>query len=305
MSVPDFDRLTFLPGDVVAGRYQAVHRIAKGGTAEVWAVRHLALDELFAMKVLAPEFDVGEDTLSRFDLEARVGASLGRKSHHIVPVTDHGWHHGQPFLVMPFIDGPSVDDVLADGPLGLSESARIVRHVTRALVVAHSVGVLHRDLKPANVLLERQNGRIYARVTDFGIARPAPGADLRRDHLTLRGMFVGTPSVMSPEQATGDELDHRCDVWALGCIAYRCLVGREAFGGGTVLEVLTKVCTARFDPPSAVRPELPVALDALFARAFATEIDARFQDATSFDEAFARACGMPPRAPQLHTHAWG
>jgi serine/threonine-protein kinase len=292
MSVPDLDRLTFVRGDVIDGRYQAVHRVAKGGMGEVWAARHLALDELFALKLLAPTWGVAEDALSRFDLEARVGANLGRRSHHIVPVIDHGWHHGRPFLVMPFIDGPSVEQLLAYGPLGVAETTRIVRHVTRALMAAHSIGVLHRDLKPANILLEYENGRFYARVSDFGIAKPERNAALHREYVTLRGVFVGTPAIMSPERATGDELDHRCDVWSLSCVAYRCLVGHDPFEGGSVLEILGRVCTGDFEAPSAARPELPPALDAVFARAFAVDINERFPDAASFDDAFAQACGV-------------
>jgi len=287
MSVPV---ASFARGDVVDGRYQAVHQIAKGGMGEVWAVRHLALDELFAMKILAPDYALGGDSLSRFDLEARVGANLGRRSHHIVAVIDHGWHHDRPFLVMPFIDGPSLEQLLQQGPLPIADTVRVVRHVARALMAAHNLGVLHRDLKPANILLEYERGRFYARVTDFGIAKPERNGSVHSEHHTMRGVFFGTPAIMSPERVMGEELDHRCDVWSLGCVSYRCLVGHDPFLGESVLEIVGKACSGDYAPPSVARPGLPPALDAVFARAFASNIDLRFPDADSFDQAFAIAC---------------
>jgi len=292
-------RLHLDPGEVISGRYAVVRRIATGGMGEVWAVRHCALNEEFAMKMLAPVCGIGDDTLSRFNLEAHVGASLGRKSHYIVPVIDHGDHHGRPYLVMPLIAGPSVEDRLAAGPFAVADAARIVRHVARALTTAHNEGVLHRDLKPANVLLEPEDGRFFARVTDFGIAKLRPGAVIVPHHSTVQGTLIGTPVNMSPEQANGAEIDARCDVWALACLAYRCVIGRDAFTGRSALEVFGRVCSSTFEPPSAARGDLPAAVDAVFARAFAREIEDRFADAASFADAFAMSLGLAGRTLSL------
>lgn len=289
---PPFEHELHLdPGEVINGRYAAVRRIARGGMGEVWAVRHCALNEEFAMKMLAPVYGIGEDTLSRFELEARVGASLGRKSHYIVPVIDHGTHHGRPYLVMQLINGPSLEEKLTKGPLPLLIAARIVRHVGRALTTAHHDGVLHRDLKPGNVLLVEEDDRWFAKVTDFGIAKLGRGAIISRHHSTVAGTLIGTPVNMSPEQANGEEVDEHCDVWALACLAYRCVVGRDPFQGRTALEILSKVCTSSYEPPTSIDAGLPHALDALFERAFARELGERFHDAKSFAEAFTLACG--------------
>jgi serine/threonine-protein kinase len=299
INAPFDHQLHLDPGEVIDGRYAALRRLARGGMGEVWAVRHCTLGEEFAMKILAPVCGIGDDTLSRFDLEARVGATLGRKSHYIVPVIDHGDHHGRPYLVMPLISGPSLEQRLAKGPLGLEETARIVRHVAKALTTAHNDGVLHRDLKPANVLLVEEEGRFFGKVTDFGIAKLGRGAFIPRHHSTVPHAIMGTPVYMSPEQANGMEVDERCDVWALAAIAYRCVLGRDAFSGRTALEILGRVASSTFDLPSAVSPNLPRALDAVFTRAFARELGDRFQDARSFADAFAIAAGVPELTTSL------
>ncbi len=289
---PPFDHELHLdPGEVINGRYAAIRRIARGGMGEVWAVRHCALNEDFAMKMLAPVYGIGEDTLSRFELEARVGASLGNKSHYIVPVIDHGAHHGRPYLVMPLIHGPSLEEKLSKGPIPVVMAARVVRHVGRALTAAHHDGVLHRDLKPGNVLLVQEDERWFAKVTDFGIAKLGRGALISQHHSTVAGTLIGTPVNMSPEQANGEEVDEHCDIWALACLAYRCVVGTDPFHGRTALEILSKVCASAYEPPTTVDVGLPPALDALFARAFARDIPDRFHNAKSFADAFTLACG--------------
>jgi serine/threonine-protein kinase len=289
--IPLFDHHLHLEaGEVIGDRYEAVRRIARGGMGEVWAVRHTSLDVSFAMKLLAPVSGIGDDTVSRFELEARVGARLGRQSHYIVPVIDYGLHHARPYLVMPLIEGPSLEERLAPGALDLPSSTRVIRHVARALTVAHREGVVHRDLKPGNVLLVFDDDRFFAKVTDFGIAKPANPA-IARHHVTEHGALLGTPMNMSPEQANGEEVDGRCDVWALACVAYRCVVGRDAFSGRTALEILRHVCGSDFVVPSAVNEELPSALDSVFVRAFGHDLDRRYESRRDFADAFGAACG--------------
>lgn len=290
------EKLRLFRGDVIDGRYEVVRRVARGGMAEVWAVRHRMVDQLFAMKLLAPLCGAGDDTLSRFELEARISGMLGRRSHHIVPVIDYGVHEGRPYLVMPLLEGASLEERLAKGPLPIAETVNIVEQIARALQTAHSAFVLHRDLKAGNVLLSTEEGELVARVTDFGLAKP-DDAHFAHDHHTMKGIVLGTPMSMSPEQARGDPLDGRCDVWALGCLAYRCILGRDPFVGRSVREVLLHVVAAEFPLPTKVAPqlspplapELAKALDALFLRAFARNLDARFRTADAFAKALAEA----------------
>lgn len=278
-------------GDVIDGRYEVVRRIARGGMAEVWAVRHRTIDQQFAMKLLAPVCGVGDDTLSRFELEARISAMLGRKSHHIVPVIDYGVHEGRPYLVMPLVDGPSLEDVVSKGPLPVGECVALIEQIARALTTAHTSFVLHRDLKAGNVILSTEEGELVARVTDFGLAKPDERAHLEHAHHTMKGVVLGTPLSMSPEQAKGELLDARCDVWALACLAYRMLLGRDPFVGRSIREVLLHVVTGEFPRPTLIDPKMPGAFDPLFRRAFANEIDDRFQTADEFAKAFAAAAG--------------
>jgi len=297
--IPRFDHHLHLEeGEVISDRYTALHRIARGGMGEVWAVRHDALNAEFAMKMLAPVSGIGDDTVSRFELEARIGAALGRKSHFIVPVVDYGYHHYRPYFVMPLVTGPTLEEHLAPGALSLVDATRAIRHVGRALTAAHTEGILHRDLKAANVLLVYEDGHFFAKVTDFGIARVIGGG-----HTTEHGALLGTPVNMSPEQANGEEVDVHCDVWALACLAYRCVVGRDAFRGRSALEILRHVCASEFEAPTTVNPNLPHALNGLFVRAFARDKQSRYADARSFAEAFNAACSatasQPKQAPAL------
>lgn len=289
------EKLRLFRGDVIDGRYEVVRRVARGGMAEVWAVRHRMIDQEFAMKLLAPQCGVGDDTLWRFELEARVAAMLGRKSHHIVPVIDCGVHEGRPYLVMPLLDGPSLEDILAKGPLSLADTASVVEQLARALTIAHGSFVLHRDLKAGNVILSTEEGELVARVTDFGLAKPAAQAHLAHTRETLQGIVLGTPMSMSPEQARGEPLDGRCDVWALACLTYRCILGRDPFVGRSVREVLLHVVCGEFALPGNVVPSLPPAFDALFSRAFAASIGDRFQTPREFAQAFAAASGTDLR----------
>lgn len=284
------DKLRLYRGDVIDGRYEVVRRVARGGMAEVWAVRHRTVDQLFAMKLLAPVCGVGDDTLSRFELEARISAMLGRKSHHIVPVIDYGVHEGRPYLVMPLLEGPSLEEILAKGPLTIADTLSVVEQIARALTTAHAAFVLHRDLKAGNVLLSTEEGELVARVTDFGLAKPDDRAHLAHAHQTLKGIVLGTPMSMSPEQARGEPLDARCDVWGLACLAYRCLVGRDPFVGRSVREVLLHVVSGEFPLPSRVEPALPRGLDEVFRKAFARNIDERPATPRAFAEALAKAC---------------
>ncbi len=223
------------------GRYRIVAELGRGGMGVVYRGRDDALGRDVAIKMLSGRAAPASDDLERFVLEARAAAKLRHPG--IVAVHEVGTQAGAPFIVLDFVDGESLAELIARGRLPPRRTAELVRQVAAALEHAHGHGVLHRDVKPQNVMVDRE-GR--ALLTDFGLARDAD--DDRR--LTLTGEVIGTPSFMAPEQASGDRAGQgpATDVWAIGAVLYHGILGRPPFQGGSALEVLQDVLTA--DPPA-------------------------------------------------------
>ncbi len=276
---------------------------------EVWAAKHVTLQEEVAVKLVLRDVAHGDGSSadSRFLLEARVASQLSRKTRHIVSVTDHGEHGPYAYLVMELLAGESLDARLArTGPMPLEKVVPLVYQVARALAVAHADGIVHRDLKPSNVFVTvDEEGRALVKILDFGIAKlrasmqRIPAAEPVDDasaiaarpslvereapsHATLTGFLLGTPAYMSPEQASGRSIDHRADVWALAVIAYHLLTGEYPFDGPTPEELLLRLCRVRPIPITEHRTDLPPAILDLFGRAFAKHLNARFQSAVAF-----------------------
>ncbi len=277
-------------GQIIAGKYELVRLLGKGAMGEVWLAIHNTLGGEVAIKLVEPADDVEAETAAgRFQLEAQIAAKLSRRTRHIVSVSDHGEEDGLAYLVMEKLDGESLDQRTArGGPLTIPEVAAIVTQVARALSLAHEEGIFHRDLKPPNLWLGRdEDGRLLVKLLDFGIARSKKPFRTRSPFTTSKDMVLGTPSYMSPEQARGlDSLDHRCDVWALAVVAYEALTEKLPFDGETLEDVFLSICTFRVVPIRSRRPTLPPAIDAIFARAFASNLDERFRTALEFSEAF-------------------
>jgi serine/threonine-protein kinase len=293
-------------GKIIAGKYQLEKLIGQGGMGEVWSARHTKLGERVAVKVLRAE--PGEDeatTRSRFDLEAKVSARLSRKSRHVVSVIDQGEEDGSPFLVMELLEGESLEDLLERaGVVPLPMVATIVAHVARALLAAHTDGVVHRDLKPANIFLTKdEEGRLLAKVLDFGIARViesrVENIEIRSVRHTRRGMVIGTPAYMSPEQAKGvRDVGPECDVWALAAMAYEAISGQPPFIG-EMREALERLIRGEHTPVTTLRPDAPAALDAVFMRAFQPDKGDRFPNAPALADALARSLGNTASIPDL------
>ena len=221
MAVPD-------AGVLLAGRYRLDDQIAVGGTGQVWRAADTVLGRAVAVKLLRPEYAGHDETLARFRAEALHAAQLAHPG--IVQVYDYGLAgpEGAPFLVMELVDGASLADVAARGPLGASRVLDTIAQVAAALAAAHAAGLVHRDIKPANLLLA-PDGTV--KITDFGIAHAAGSAPL-----TQTGTLPGTPGYLAPERAMGGPASPASDLYSLGVVAWECLAGAPPFTG-TPLEI--------------------------------------------------------------------
>jgi eukaryotic-like serine/threonine-protein kinase len=277
-------------GQIIAGKYELVRLLGKGAMGEVWLATHNSLGGEFAIKLVEPTDDIEAETAAgRFQLEAQIAAKLSRKTRHIVSVSDHGEEDGLAYLVMELLEGESLEArTKRMGQLNLPEVAAIVNQVARALLLAHEEGIFHRDLKPANVWLGKdEDGRMLVKLLDFGIARSRKPFKTRSPFATSKDMVLGTPSYMSPEQARGlDSLDYRCDLWALGVVAYEALTKKIPFEGETVEDIFLSICTFRVVPALTRRPDLPQVVETFFQRAFAPKLEERYATAAEFTENF-------------------
>ena len=263
--------------EALGAEYAVERPIGHGGFAVVFLVRDLTLKRALAIKVISPELIISKTVLERFRREAETIAQLSHA--HIVPVHFVGSKDDLFYLAMAYVDGESLADCLRrEGRLGVDETARILKEIASALHLAHRRGVIHRDIKPHNVLLEKETGR--ALLTDFGIARTAEGGAL-----TATGMVVGTPAYMSPEQVTGDKIDHRADIYALGTVGYEMLAGRPPFTGANQQAVLFKRVAEDPEPIEQVNPEVPHWLASVVNGCLTSDPDKRIASAREIAEA--------------------
>lgn len=260
--------------------YLLLEEIAHGGMATVYRAHQLSMKRDVAIKMLPEQLLHHSSSLERFQQEASIVARLEHRA--IVPVHDYGEYQGRPYLVMRFMDGGSVDDLLIDGPIAPERALAILQQIAPALDYAHREGVLHRDLKPSNILLDA-NGDAY--ITDFGIARIL-GSTTKQ--LTTSGV-VGTPSYMSPEQAQGKDLDYRSDLYALGVVVFEMLTGRRPFEADTPYNIAVKHVTEPPPAPCQVNPLLPATVEPVLLKALDKSIERRYTSAKELVEALDRA----------------
>ncbi len=218
--------LMALAGTVLGGRYELTELAGNGGYCEVWRARDAVLSRPVAVKLLHPGYARKAEALTRFEAEARHAGALSHPN--IARVYDYGKPaDGQPpYLVMELADGPSLEDVLASGPLDARQSMDVIAQAAAGLQAAHDAGLIHRDVKPANLLLA-SGGTV--KITDFGIAHAVGSAAI-----TPGGEMMGTPGYHAPEQVAGERLTPASDLYALGVVAYECLAGTAPFGGTAV-----------------------------------------------------------------------
>ncbi|MHC5020740.1 MAG: serine/threonine-protein kinase, partial [Planctomycetota bacterium] len=271
------------------GPYTILGELGRGGMGVVYRARHEELGRDVAVKVIAADAQRSPDAAERFKREARAAGALADHPG-IVGVHDVGESDGLLYLVMDLIEGRSLEAVADEGDLAPREAAEILEKVARAVHHAHGAGVLHRDLKPGNILLARgagAAGRAAPFVTDFGLARTSQlDGDSRR--LTRTGEMVGTPAFMPPEQARGESLDARADVYALGATLYAALAGRPPFDSDSMHGVLKGLL---YDPPPSLRsivPGTPAALEAIVECCLEKEPEARYATAAALADDLAR-----------------
>src|SRR5215207_1567196 len=265
----------------LGGTYALERELGGGGMSRVFVAEETALGRRVVVKVLAPELAEGLSA-DRFKREVRLAARL--QHPHVVPVLTAGvTAEGLPYYTMPFVEGESLRARLGRGPLAVDEAVAVLRDVAKALAYAHAHALVHRDVKPDNVLL---SGGV-AVVTDFGIAKALsaaataerrPGQDVAA--LTQRDTSIGTPAYMAPEQVAGDsDVDHRADLYALGCVAFEVLTGRAPFAGRSAQRVLAAHLSEAPPEVRQFRPDTPPAVADLVSRLLAKDADARPQSA--------------------------
>jgi len=291
---------------LVAGKYEILRLIGRGGMGSVWEARHVSLGTKVAIKFVEVEHAKNAEARDRFQNEARAAASI--QSKHAIKVYDHGLlEDGRPYIVMEMLIGEPLDSRIALlGTLPIQETARMVMQVARALQQAHDAGITHRDLKPENIFLVRNpdDDDEMAKVLDFGIAKLTDASHaLAVSSSTKTGVLMGTPYYMSPEQARGlKTLDYRSDLWALGVIVFRCVTGALPFKGEALGDLLVKICASPVPAPSSVLPGLSAQLDAWMVRALQREPQDRFQSATEMAESLAMVAGVSVRLPSRRSY---
>ena len=261
---------------MLGDRYEIRSTLGRGGMATVYEGRDRVLDRPVAIKVLAEKYAGDDKFVTRFQREAKAAAGLNHQN--IVSVFDTGDTDGEHYIVMELIEGETLADLLSrEGPLSSGRAARIAAQVANALQAAHERGFVHRDVKPANVML---SGSGDVKVMDFGIARAATD-----DTLTQTGMIMGTASYLSPEQSRGDSVDHRSDIYSLGCVLYEMVAGRPPFSGASPVSVAYMHVNEAPPPPSSLVPSIPTDLESVIMRSLEKDPARRLPSAEAFRQA--------------------
>jgi Protein kinase domain/Right handed beta helix region len=279
--------------------YDVLELAGRGGMGVVFKGVDTKLKRVVAIKVLAPQMAAVGASRARFVREAQAAAAI--RDTHVVSIHAVNDERPIPYLVMEYIGGITLDEQIRHkGPFALKEILRIGMQAAEGLTAAHRQGLVHRDVKPSNILLE--NGVQRVKVTDFGLARAADNASV-----TQSGIIAGTPLYMSPEQARGEKLDHRSDLFSLGSVLYTMCTGWPAFSARNTVAVLKRVCEDTPRPIRQLNPEIPDWLAAIVARLQAKDRATRFQSATEVAEllgkhlaALQHSGPAPPSPPPVH-----
>jgi hypothetical protein len=267
-----------LAGETIS-HYRIVGRLGAGGMGVVYSGEDVRLGRAVALKFLAEDLAHSQQAIDRLRSEARAASALNHPN--ICTIHDIGEHEGHPFIVMELMKGQSLRERLAGKPLKVHQLVDIGIQIADALDAAHSVGVIHRDIKPGNIFIT-ERGQV--KVLDFGLAKltshfPSSGNTTRTPDPTVAGITLGTIAYMSPEQATGEELDGRTDLFSAGVVLYECATGRQPFTGKTSAVILSAILNSAPVAPVALNPELPVRLEEVINNCLEKDRELRYQSA--------------------------
>ena len=276
-----------LTGTVLLGRYRVLRKLGAGGMGIVYLGEHATIGKKFAIKVLGNEYARRPDLVERFLQEARAASMVPQQN--VVEITDFGdTPDGSVFFVMEFLDGEDLGATIKrEGRLPWPRVRHLMVQVCRALEAAHAAGIVHRDMKPDNCFrIQRDSDPDFIKVLDFGIAKVQSGESSGKG-LTQTGMIFGTPEYMSPEQAQGDKIDARADIYAVGVIMYQLLTGQQPFVGPNFMAVLTKHMFEVPRAPTEVAPDaaIPPEVEAIVLKAMQKDRNFRFQSMAELIEA--------------------
>jgi WD40 repeat protein/serine/threonine protein kinase len=279
-------------------RYEVIETIGHGGMGVVLKAIDRSLQRIVAIKVLATHLAMSPGARKRFIREAQAAAAV--RNEHVISIYAVEESRELPYLVMEYIEGVSLEERLKGAPLGLKEILRIGMQTAAGLAAAHAQGLVHRDIKPANILLE--NGVQRVKITDFGLARAVDDASL-----TQSGVVAGTPQYMAPEQARGEPVDQRTDLFSLGSVLYTLCTGRAPFRAEGTMAVLKRVCEDRPRPIREINPEIPDWLVESIDRLHAKNPADRWRSAGELGDLFERQLAYlqhptgepPPRPPPV------
>ena len=264
--------------------YNIIQTVASGGTAVLYKAVQVSLDRVVAVKRLHQHLTQDDNFTRRFVLEAKAAASLDHEN--IVRVIDFGLDDGCYQMVMEFVEGESLKDVLERWrPLHSDFALAIVHQVLRGLEHAHAKGIVHRDIKPGNIMLTRTG---VAKITDFGLAKLTQGNTVQ----TAADSILGTPLYMSPEQAFGESVDQRSDLFSLGTVLYELVTGRQPFASENYMGVIQNIIHADVPPVRELNPEVPPEVEAIVSKALAKNREERFQSAPEFRRAIEEVLGL-------------
>ncbi len=271
-------------GSVLGGRYEIIKMLGEGGMGAVYKARDREVDRFVALKVIRPELANRTEILKRFKQELILARQITHKN--VIRIFDLGQADGIKFITMEFVEGQDLHGLLEENhPFTLEQKVKIIIQVCLALDAAHAEEVVHRDLKPHNIMIEN-TGRVV--VMDFGIAR-----SMEQHGMTSTGALIGTPAYMSPEQAKGEKLDTRSDLFSLGVVFYELLTGKAPYEADTLMGLLVKRVQERPIPPIDRNPEVPQALSDIVMKSLAVDREHRYQSATAIAKDLEGWLGAP------------
>ncbi|HUF27468.1 MAG TPA: protein kinase [Gemmatimonadaceae bacterium] len=277
------------------GPYEILQPIGAGGMGEVHRARHLKLGRDVAIKVLPTELAADRSRLAWFEREARTASALNHPN--IVTIHDVAEHEGTTYIAMELVEGRTLRELIARGPLPIDRALGLAGQIADGLAKAHAAGIVHRDIKPANVMVTVDD---LVKILDFGLAKPLPtdGREVAGPTLTetREGVIVGTPHYMSPEQLSGDPVDHRSDQFAFGVLLYEMLGGKPPFDGPSMQAIISAILVKPTPPLRQLRAEVPADLEQIIGRCLEKEADRRFPSTAELGAELRRCADRRTRA---------